>query len=397
VLLRELFLSEAEIAPVKQLGRTFNHLEDLAFLHNSAGAIEALDHLKEITAGKGEQLRLKWDGSPQVYWGRDEQGAFTLAGHNQWLRKVKASTPEQVQDFISNQSGNPKTPEEKAERDQFAQHFSSLWPLFEAATPAKFRGYVYADALFLSRPEIDANSVYNFHPNPKSKTVYHVNSGSDLGHRIGQAEVMVVGHGTFDVFGAPDNTQQPKASFEEFNSNPQLIVMGPEYVTTKTKVDTQEIDRVEADIKQSAGVIDSFLAIASTPGAGLSNLKEGVLYPFVNWAAKSRQLDNLSSDLFYSWLAQQDTKKVSQPKKDKISSPHYTPALDSIFRIVLEIMTLKEHVMLQAAAGASGDVWATNGEGHVRYKSQHHQFSHVKFVPRRDIQTPNGSIPAWTP
>ena len=403
MLLRELFLCESNEPAVKQAGRTFNHLEDLAFLHNSAGAIEALEHLKDINTPKGAgQIRMKWDGAPQIYWGRDEKGRFVLANHNGWLRagkdpSLKPKNAGQLQDFIANQSGSPKTPEEKVQRDQFAQQFANLWDIFETATPKNFKGYVYADALFLARPQLDANGVYNFHPNPKSDTTYHVQGNSKLGKRISVADVMVVGHGTFDSFGAPDNAQEPKTSFDEFNLNPQLIVMGPVYNSTPVKVDTAQITDVEKDIKQSAGAIDSFLAIADTPGAGLANLKTGILYPFVNWAAKSRQLDNLSSELFYSWLQTQDPKKVSEQKKAKISNPNYTAALDSIFRIVLKIMTLKESVLTQLMSGTKGDVWDTHGEGHVKYKSDKQKFSHVKFVPRRDIQTDTGTIPAWTP
>lgn len=403
MLLRELFIREAEEPAVKQAGRTFNHLEDLAFLHNSAGAIEALEHLKHINTPKGAaEIRMKWDGAPQIYWGRDEKGRFVLTNHNGWLRggkdpSLKPKNAAALQDFIANQSGNPKTPEEKAERDRFAGQFAGLWDTFESATPKNFRGYVYADALFLSRPQLDASGVYNFHPNPKSDTTYHVDSSSRLGKRISASDIMVVGHGTFDTFGAPDNTQEPKTSFDEFNLNPKLIVMGPVYNSAPVKVDTSQIDDVEQDIKSSAGAIDSFLAIADTPGAGLTNLKTGILYPFVNWAAKSGQLDNLSSELFYSWLQSQDPKKVSEPKKAKIANPNYTNALDSIFRIVLKIMTLKESVLAQLMSGPNGEVWDTHGEGHVKYKSDKQKFSHVKFVPRRAIQTDTGTIPAWTP
>lgn len=403
MLLRELFIRESAVPAEKQVGRTFNHLEDLAFLHNSAGAIEALEHLKDINTPQGSsQIRMKWDGAPQIYWGRDEKGRFVLTNHNGWLRggkdpSLKPKNAEQLQDFIANQSGSPKTPEEKQQRDAFAGQFASLWDTFESATPKNFRGYVYADALFLNQPPIDANGVYNFCPNPKSQTCYHVLGSSKLGKRISAANVMVVGHGTFDTFGAPDNQQQPKTSFEEFNLNPQLIVMGPVYNSTPVKLDTKQINDVEQDIKQSATEIDSFLSIADTPGAGLTNLKTGILYPFVNWAAKSGQLDNLSSGLFYQWLQDQDPKKVSAPKKAKIANPIYTNALDSIFRIVLKIMTLKESVLSQVMSGPKGDVWDTHGEGHVKYKSDKQKFSHVKFVPRRAIKTDTGEIPAWTP
>lgn len=51
-----------EAAP-KQLGRAFNHLEDLVFFYGSAGTIEALEHLKDFNTDQGSaSIRMKWDG-----------------------------------------------------------------------------------------------------------------------------------------------------------------------------------------------------------------------------------------------------------------------------------------------------------------------------------------------
>jgi len=67
------FLKEAEAAVQKKLGRAFNHLEDLVFFHGSRGTIEALDHIREIATIEGAQsVRMKWDGNPQIYWGREK-------------------------------------------------------------------------------------------------------------------------------------------------------------------------------------------------------------------------------------------------------------------------------------------------------------------------------------
>ena len=53
------FITEA----TKQLGRAFNHLEDLVFFYGSAGTIEALEHLKDFNTEQGAQsIRMKWDG-----------------------------------------------------------------------------------------------------------------------------------------------------------------------------------------------------------------------------------------------------------------------------------------------------------------------------------------------
>ena len=61
---------------------------------------------------------MKWDGNPQVYWGRAVKGGpLILAGHNGWSRGAMTDNPEDLADFIANKSGAPKTPEEKAQRE----------------------------------------------------------------------------------------------------------------------------------------------------------------------------------------------------------------------------------------------------------------------------------------
>jgi hypothetical protein len=380
------FLREAEEAAqatvAKKLGRAFNHLEDLVFFHGSAGTIEALEHLKEITSEAGSKsIRMKWDGNPQVYWGREKKGGpLILAGHNGWSRGAKTDNPDDLKDFIANKSGSPKSPEEKAERDRFADRFSNLYPLFDRATPKDFVGFVYADGLFLQRPQVDQEGNYTFCPNPKSKTCYHVRADSPLGQRISQAQVMVVGHAYFPEFGMDDSDQQPIDDFSMFNSNPALIVQGPVYNSNPVSLDTSAIDEVEAYLKQNAATIDGFLQGT----AGLGDLKN-ILYTYVNQTAKAKQLDNLNASHFFNWLA---SSKVSTPKQKKIQDLAATNknSLESIFELVRRIMNLKDQVIDQVEQGR-GEIWDTEGEGRVRYAPQGKQFGNVKLVPRK----------RWTP
>ncbi len=376
--LRELF-TEAE-AP-KQLGRAFNHLEDLVFFHGTAGTIEALEHLKDFGTEQGSQsIRMKWDGNPQIYWGRETKGGpLLLGGHNGWSKGAKTSSPEEIKDFIQNKSGNPKTPEEVAAREQFANQFANLYPLFDRATPKDFVGFVYADGLFLTRPKVE-NGVYNFCPNPKSQTCYHVMADSELGKRISRADVMVVRHAFFPQWGMPDSSQKPISDFSNFNGNPKLIVLGPVYNTQAVSIDTKEIDAVEQFAKQHSQEIDGFL----NGTAGLGDLKD-ILYKFVNQTAKVKQLDQLSPKSFNQWLL---GSKVSAPKQQKIqalaaANPN---ALAAIFTLVKRIMNLKDSVIDQVE-NAHGEVWDTNGEGRVRYADQNKKFGNVKLVPRK----------RWTP
>lgn len=379
---REFVIEMSEVAK-KKLGRAFNHLEDLVFFHGSKGTLEALAHIKEIATEEGGQtVRMKWDGNPQIYWGRAKKnGPLVLAGHNGWSRGALTASPNDVYDFIANKSGTPKTPEDKANRDQFAKKFASLYPLFDRATPRDFVGYVYADGLFLDRPKLDANGVYTFCPNPKSKTCYHVSADSELGQRISQAQVMVVGHAFFPEFGMDDSDQEPIDDFSMFNATPELIVQGPVYNSQPVTMGSDKIEQVEAYLTQNAKGIDSFLQ--ETPGLG--DLKN-ILYTYVNQTAKAKQLDNLNATNFFTWLS---TSKVSTNKQTKIKelTQLNQNALESIFSLVMQIMELKDDVIQQIESGAKGEIWDTEGEGRVRYAGQGKQFGNVKLVPRR----------RWTP
>lgn len=382
MLLRELFYFE-DAATKKKLGRAFNHLEDLVFFYGSKGTIEALEHLKDLATKAGAQsVRMKWDGNPQIYWGREQAGGpLILAGHNGWSRGAKYSNKKDIYNFIANQSGKPGTPEQQKERDVFAKQFSSLHPLFDAATPKDFVGFVYADGLFLQRPQLDQQGVYSFCPNPHSQTCYHVRAKSELGQRIGHAQVMVVGHAYFPHFGMDDSEQEPLDDFSSFNQTPGLIVQGPIYNQAEVNVDTTAIDSVEAYLKQHAGQIDGFLQ--GVPG--MSDLKD-ILYKFVNQTAKAKNLDNIGTDLFFNWLS---TSGVSGPKQHKINqlSQQYNSALEAIFTLVKQIQDIKDNVIHQIEAGHTADIWDTHGEGRVRYADQSKQFGNVKLVPRK----------RWTP
>ena len=373
--------SEFKLVEAKQLGRAFNHLEDLVFFYGSDGTIEALEHLKDVATDSGSQsIRMKWDGNPQIYWGRERKGGpLILAGHNAWSKGVAATSEEEVADFISNKSGNPKTPEEKAARSQFAQKFASMYDYFDRATPKDFEGFVYADGLFLDPPQ-EKDGVYTFCPNPKSQTCYHVRANSELGKRIDRATIMVVGHAFFPKFGMPDSEQQPMQDFSMFDNDPSIVVLGPVYNDKPVQVDTSAIDNVENFLSQNKQAIDGFLA--GVPG--LADLKN-IIYTYVNQTAKAKRLDNLSAEDFSNWL---QNSKVSTGKQAKIAELdlQFKGATSAIFELVKMIQRMKDEVIDQIE-GEQGDIWDTNGEGRVRYADPNKKFGNVKLVPRK----------RWTP
>ena len=380
--LRELFSGLQEASEPKQLGRAFNHLEDLVFFQGSAGTMEALSHIKDFASKEGaESIRMKWDGNPQIYWGREtKNGPLILGGHNGWSKGAKTSSPDEIKDFIVNKSGSPKTPDEVKAREQFADQFANLYNYFDKGTPRDFVGFVYADGLFLQRPQLDKEGVYTFCPNPKSQTCYHVRKNSGLGKRISNADVMVVGHAYFPQWGMPDSAQKPISDFSQFNGNSKLVVLGPIYNSKPVAVDTTAVSNVEKYLSQHAQQIDSFLADT----AGLSDLKN-IIYTYVNQTAKAKALDSLGAKSFNNWLA---TSKVSPGKQQKIQEKTTAnpQALEAVFTLVKMIQNMKDEIIDQIE-GEQGDIWDTHGEGRVRYAGQDKQFGNVKLVPRK----------RWTP
>lgn len=396
MLLRELFYTESKDSvkddSMEKYGRAFNHPEHLVFFKGTAGTLEALHHFKEMAEEKegATTVRRKWDGNPQVYWGREEQGGpLILAGHNQWSRGVKGSSPQEVYDFIANQSGKASTPDQIKERQAFATNFANLYPLFDAATPKDFVGFVYADNLFgvdpgnpkqLEKPTTEyPEGIWTFAPNTKSNTAYHVDASSELGKRIGQAQVMVVGHATFPTFGASDREQQPMDDFSMFNQSPGLIVQGPIYTDTAPEFDSSSIDGMIDYVDQHGSVIDNFIESLPDPD------KNGILYPFFNQmsnlhAGGKQDFNSINGATFINWMTQ---KGVSQKKQQHIIDmiQLHPGGLDGILYLIKGIRNMKDQVDVAIKQQPKKEIWDSNGEGHVRYAQKQHKYGNIKIVP----------------
>jgi hypothetical protein len=360
------FLTEAE-AP-KKVGREFNHLEDLVFTEPK-GALRAVQVLKSL-AQDAQDVSIKWDGNPTVYWGRDEDGTFRLVGKNNWGREEgKSSSPEELSQFIQSRGKGEDW------REKFAGDMAALWPVFEKATPLDFVGYVYGDILFHpGKPYQGADGKMSFTPN---QTTYSVKGSSAVGRAIAKAKVAVAAHKKFDYFG--DKAGEDFTDIKTFALNPELVVFAQTYTSHQPAVNADNIDIIAKEANKSAGIIDKLL----TPQAGLSDLQT-IIYTFVNTQAKAKALDKLDSKVFFNWLT---TSKVSAPKQQKIIdlSTSVPGALDSLFFLVREIMKAKNEVIAELDQ-AEGDIVATTGgkpggEGYVKTRDS------VKLVPR-DRWTP---------
>lgn len=372
------------ITEAAKVGRAFQHIEDLVLISGSLGATTAINKLAEIAKNPQQNIRWKWDGKPQVYWGREPDGKFIMVGHNGWLKRTidgKSQSAGDLARFIM-QTGKAETPEEIKQRQAFATQFASLWPLFEAATPKEFRGYVYADLLYMNRPPLK-DGAYTFTPN---NVTYSVNADSELGQRIAKSTAAAVGHAYFPEFGLSDDEQQPINDFTAFNKTAGLIVLGPRYAQSQPQIDTTALANLQKYVATNKIAIDNFLNDQNLAAMKMAGFKQ-VLYNFNNQMARSGITTGLANK-FLEWLP---SSRQSVPMQNKITEwvNKNSRGFLATFNVLENLRAIKNNIIQQIDSEPSDITQTTKGEpggeGYVAYGKAGEP--NVKLVPRH----------RWTP
>ena len=89
------------------------HAEDLVLFDGSRGAKRALGELKQLASG-GENVTIKWDGSPAVIFGRNDNGEFIFTDKSGFSAKGydgKAKSGDDVEKMFMARPGAQKNPE----------------------------------------------------------------------------------------------------------------------------------------------------------------------------------------------------------------------------------------------------------------------------------------------
>ena len=375
-------LSEAAKPSV---GRKYQHIEDLVLSNGSHGAMHAVERLSHM-GEEGGTIELKWDGMPVVYWGRDEEGNFSMIPKNAWayLKSGKTQTasgaptvmrsPDDVKKFVlGTGSGDPKA------RQQFANQFASLWPYFEKISPKQ--GYLEGGLLFYPGTKPDGQpampvlnketNTYDFQPNI---TTFHIPVDSDLGKKIAKSKVMVAATGYYPSLGSSDEQRFPDA---EKLSVPGVIVQGTTYVQEPQEVDKQTLANLEAFIKKNAKLIDNYLA----PKPGLSN-PAGELYTYLN---KHLRTEGLTRD-FPEWAKANLSDKKAQTLLSDVKG------MQATLGAVEGIMNVKEQLISTLSQSTHGGIKQTKPEGYA----QAHPGKPFKYdIPGQFVKTI--SQQTWSP
>lgn len=343
-----------EAAP-PSVGRKYQHIEDLVFTNGSTGGLHAVERLQSM-GSQGGTIELKWDGSPVMYWGKDEQGRFSMIPKNAWeyLKRGKMEvtpgvptamySPEDIKNFVL---GTGKaTPEQMPQRQAFAQEMMDLWPYFEKVSPEK--GYVEGGLLFYPSKPAQLNpqtQEYDFTPNI---TAFHIPVASDLGKRIKTAKVMVAVTGFYDSLGSSEEGRYPNA---EQLSTPDVIVQGTTYVEQAPGVEDKGLAAAEKFISTNAALIDGFLA----PKPGLTKPGD-VLYKFYN---QNLRIPGVK-DKFQDWV----NANVSAGQAAKILADQR--GLNAVLNAVEMLSKEKLQLITKLSSGTHGGIRQTKPEGYVQ-------------------------------
>ena len=359
-------LEEAIQAVKPKVGREFQHAEDLVMTDGSAGALEALSELESM-AHSVDDVTVKWDGSPAVFFGRNEAGEFVLtdaAGFNAKGYNGKVTNANDLSKMLLSRGK-----EVDDARKAFAGRMSGLWSKLEPMVEPTFRGYVKGDVLYFNTPELKDHD-YTFTPNT---VTYHIPRNSSIGQHIEKSEAGIVVHSITDLQG---NTEPIHGAIPHIKAGP-VMLQHPVTANHLPTIDAGAIKKVRDYVNTHKNDIDSLLDDSRLSTEKMSDFK-ATLYTFVNQQVDTGQLRNLNMK-FDKWL--EANPKISAPKKAKIEQYryHHKKAFEAVFYTLEQIMSIKDNIINQL--DKKSDVKSSiggrpGGEGYIKGRSK------IKLVPR---------------
>jgi hypothetical protein len=371
------------------VGREYQHIEDLVYIYGPQGAIRALDRIKAIDKNSRD-LEVKWDGSPAMLIGRDEEGRFHLGDK---FHKTLNLSPEAVrQSYLGRSSG-----ELGDERRDFVESMVKLWPLYEQATPKDFRGFLEVGLLYKTRPPL-INGQWVFQPNT---VIYKVDENSELGKRIKNSISASAATGFFKQIPGAGGQREAVGSHANGFGSDKVIIIPRKTSEVQVKLSNAKIDQISQFIKQAASRIEQFITPSQEWTETFKNQAQAVpawrqvIYKYVNSQVDvSGGLDSLGSNML-KWA---ETDNILSDRRRPIAIEQIkrnVGGMRATFMVVRAIMHLKDEVVNQVEKGTLGSLGisaelptgVSGGEGFVDDPSGGTQ--PLKFVKRSAFTAAN--------
>jgi len=340
-------------------GPRIDHVEDLIYWKGYEGAKTALSTLQNIDV---KETSVKWDGSPAVVFGYDENDQFIFTDKNAFVNVKnpgKAKSPEEIKQVIVDR-GTRNGKDYSAFGDQMSEAFK----LFQQSTPNK-KGYYKGDMLYFKTPELE-NGSYVIEPNTVR---YEVKDSSELGKKIGASKIGIVIHSFTTLDGKSESV-----NIKDFKQIPELLIVPPVLPTQSPKIDNGLLSRANAAVSKLSNV-DQLLnpkevESEKSKKPGSLNDLPNILYAYTN--SRVENIQNLSADDFQSYV---EGSKLSNTKKETLASyiPKNKEEFNKLFDAIKAISDLKNsiienldstNVIQSSVKMPSGKVEKT-GEGYV--------------------------------
>ena len=347
---------------VRGKGRKLNHVEDFITFYGSAGGREVIDAFENIG---NLTFTLKWDGRVAVHFGRDGSGRFGLGTKAMWdRRKMPVSAGQLHSLFMANGSEPWRAP--------LAESLGSLFQHLNESVPAKFRGFVMADVLFMpNQPPKRVGDSLEFTPN---RVTYSVQENSDLGRAMAGRRFGMAIHSLHAAWG-DDSSSPVDAKAAQSLGGGQVAVFPPIRPSSPPRIGERHVADLKRIVERYGKKFDWLIQ----PRGGLNDFS-AVIYRYTNHLAKSRTTDRTSAGDFFEWLKAESG--FGNAKINKIAEIHNADqaALGALLSTVKGVAGMKDRVIGQidgtqrTIRERTGD--KDGGEGYVVADRM------MKFVPR---------------
>jgi hypothetical protein len=334
---REFKLVESKI--LNEEGPRIDHAEDIVFWEGSKGAVRALESLFNLEKGGHEQVTIKWDGSPAIIFGRDENGEFLLTDKSGFTAKGydgKAKSADDLEAMLMNRKGASNPDEAKRNNYlQFVGNMKDIFDEYEKAVPKDLIGFFKGDLLYYNTPPVQQGN-YVFTPNI---VTYEVAQDSDLGQQIGRSKTGVVVHRYMDPVSGTETAVDPSV-IGQFQGT-EVLVVPPVTAQQPAQIDDENINSLKAVVAQNAQAIDALLDKNKLAELKMSDFAN-VLYTYVNQNGTNA---NLGGN-FEQWVA---ASKLSDAKKKRIVewTRQNAQGFDALWQVVRGIQEVKNNIINQ--------------------------------------------------
>ena len=363
-----------------------DHAEDIVFSEGSRGAIRAIESLSNLEDGKHESVTIKWDGSPAVIFGRNEDGEFILTDKSGFGAKGydgKSKSAKELGNMLGNRPGaNNPDPKKKADYQSFIQNMTDVFDEYEKAVPKDFRGYYKGDLLYFNTPPVVEGKIV-FTPNI---VTYEVDPISEIGKRISKSKTGVVVHRYIDESGL----ERPVSADEmnKFMQGDEVLIFPPVTPQRPPQVNDNSIQELKAQVSKNASAIDSLIDVSTLTQLKIKDLPK-IFYAYINNKV-DRGMENLGGD-FMQWI---QTTKLSEPKKKRIAEyiSSNQQGFNAMWQVVQGIIDLKNDIINQFDSH-DADITASigkekGGEGYVLA----HPDGDIKLVNRSGFTAANRAV-----